>query len=202
MNSKRISIALAPRPAFTGIKPVEADRVSPAPIDRPAKCVLLRPLPATRRRLPSSTDIEGFLKEMTAQETCGLENRSPIFPPHSAQRWEQSKRGTRQQLLARVHQASTTKGNKMTVKVLVMSDRSDEYTGKKGLVKQQIITVMDLSDTGERLAQPIEYALSDEEKPAHAGKLQDRVINLGIRELIPFGGRMRARGKIVGLVGK
>jgi len=32
--------------------------------------------------------------------------------------------------------------------------------------------------------------------------LQDRVINLGIRELIPFGGRMRARGKIVGLVGK
>jgi hypothetical protein len=94
------------------------------------------------------------------------------------------------------------KGNQMTVKVLVMSDRSDEYTGKKGLVKQQIITVMDLSDTGERLAQPIEYALSDEEKPVHAGKLQDRVINLGIRELIPFGGRMRARGKIVGLVGK
>jgi hypothetical protein len=31
----------------------------------------------------------------------------------------------------------------MTIKALVMSDRSDEYTGKKGLVKQQIITVMD-----------------------------------------------------------
>jgi len=90
----------------------------------------------------------------------------------------------------------------MTVKALVMSDRSDEYTGKKGLVKQQIITVMDLSDTGERLAQPIEYALSDEEKPVHAGKLQDKVINLGIRELIPFGGRMRARGRIVGLIAK
>jgi len=83
-----------------------------------------------------------------------------------------------------------------------MSDRSDEYTGKKGLVKQQIITVMDLSDTGERLAQPIEYALSDEEKPVHAGKLQDKVINLGIRELIAFGNKMRARGRIVGLVGK
>jgi hypothetical protein len=94
------------------------------------------------------------------------------------------------------------KGNQMTVKALVMSDRSDEYTGKKGLVKQQIITVMDLSDTGERLAQPIEYALSDEEKPVHAGKLQDKVINLGIRELIPFGGRMRARGRIVGLIAK
>jgi hypothetical protein len=90
----------------------------------------------------------------------------------------------------------------MTVKVLVMSDRSDEYTGKRGLVKQQIITVMDQSDTGERLGQPIEYALSDEEKPVHAGKLQDKVINLAIRELIPFGGRLRARGKIIGLIGK
>jgi len=90
----------------------------------------------------------------------------------------------------------------MTVKVLVMSDRSDEYMGKKGMVKQQVITVMDQSDTGERLAQPIEYAMSDEEKPLHAGKLQDKVITLGIRELIAFGNKMRARGKIVGVVGK
>lgn len=83
-----------------------------------------------------------------------------------------------------------------------MSDRSDEYTGKKGLVKQQIITVMDQSDTGERLGQPIEYAMSEEEKPVHAGKLQDKVINLGIRELAAFGSKLRARGKIVGVVGK
>jgi hypothetical protein len=33
-------------------------------------------------------------------------------------------------------------------------------------------------------------------------KLQDKVINLGIRELIPFGGRLGVTGKIVGLVGK
>ena len=52
----------------------------------------------------------------------------------------------------------------MTFKAQVMSDRSDEYMGKKGVVKQQVITVMDVSDTGERLAQPIEYAMSDEEK--------------------------------------
>jgi hypothetical protein len=92
--------------------------------------------------------------------------------------------------------------HKMTIKALVLSDRPDEYTGKKGLVKQQILTVMDLSESGERLVQPIEYALSDEEKPVHAGKLQDKLINLGIRELLPFGGRLRARGKIVGVVGK
>lgn len=80
-----------------------------------------------------------------------------------------------------------------------MSDRPDEYTGKKGLVKQQIVTVMDMSETGERLVQPIEYSMTDEEKAIHAGKLQDKVINLGIRELLPFGGRLRARGRIVGL---
>ena len=123
---------------------------------------------------------------------------------HSARWREHVKRGTRQHLLAvRVStSASNTQKDSMTTKALVMSDRSDEYTGKKGLVKQQIITVMDLSDTGERLVQPIEYAMSDDEKAVHAGKLQDKVINLGIRELIPFGGRLRARGKIVGLVGK
>jgi len=41
----------------------------------------------------------------------------------------------------------------MTIKALVMSDRPDEYTGKKGSSNNKIITVMDLSDTGERLAQ-------------------------------------------------
>ncbi len=75
----------------------------------------------------------------------------------------------------------------MTIKALVVSDRPDDYTGKKGLVKQQIITVMNVSDTGERLVQPIEYALSDEEKSRHAGKLQDKVINISFREFIPFG---------------
>ena len=90
----------------------------------------------------------------------------------------------------------------MTIKSLVMSDRPDEYTGKRGLVKQQIITVMDQSDTGERLAQPIEYALSEEEKPLHAGKLRDKIISLEIRELVPFGGRLRARGKIASVLTK
>ena len=90
----------------------------------------------------------------------------------------------------------------MTIKVLVQSERADEYTGKRGLVKQQIITVMDQSETGERLAQPIEYAMSEDEKPVHAGKLQDKVIHLGIRELSIFGSKLRARGRIVGLAGK
>jgi hypothetical protein len=94
------------------------------------------------------------------------------------------------------------KKKSMTIKALVMSDRPDEYTGKMGLVKQQVITVIDQSESGERLGQPIEYSMAEEEKPTYAGKLQDKVIMLGIRELVPFGGRLRARGKIVSLFGK
>ena len=88
----------------------------------------------------------------------------------------------------------------MTIKALVQSERADEYTGKRGLVKQQIISVLDQSETGERLPQPIEYSLSEDEKAAHAGKLQDKVIHLGIRELTMFGTKLRARGRIAGVV--
>jgi hypothetical protein len=86
----------------------------------------------------------------------------------------------------------------MNCKVLVMSERSDSYAGKKGIVNQQLINCMDRSDSpAERLVQPIEYALSDEEKVKYAGKLDDKTIVLGLREMTPFGGRLRARGRII-----
>jgi len=85
----------------------------------------------------------------------------------------------------------------MTITVLVLSDRPDEYTGKRGLVKQQILTVIDQEAGTNRLTQPLEYALSEDEKPKYAGKLQDKAIKLGIREIVPFGGRLRVRGQIV-----
>jgi ribosomal protein S8E len=140
----------------------------------------------------------------TKQQAVCLAQSSVGFPadvPRIA--WDEPKaeKHALRSLAVRVSKPASHPRKKMTIKALVMSDRSDEYTGKKGLVKQQIITVMDQSE-GERLAQPVEYAMSDEEKAVHAGKLQDKVIQLGIRELLPFGGRLRARGKIVGLVGK
>ena len=85
----------------------------------------------------------------------------------------------------------------MTIKALVLSDRPDEYTGKKGLVKQQVITVIDQEAGTNRLTQPLEYSMNEEEKLKFAGKLQDKTIKLGIREIVPFGGRMRVRGQIV-----
>jgi hypothetical protein len=89
----------------------------------------------------------------------------------------------------------------MTIKALVLSDRPDEYTGKKGLVKQQVINVIDQEVGHNRLTQPLEYAMSEDEKPKYAGKLQDKSIKLGIREIVPFGGRLRVRGQIVEVEG-
>jgi hypothetical protein len=89
----------------------------------------------------------------------------------------------------------------MTIKGLVLSDRPDSYTGKKGVVNQQILNVIDQEPGVNRLAQPLEYALNDDEKLRYAGKLQDKTIQLGIREIVPFGGRLRVRGQIVSVDG-
>ena len=44
---------------------------------------------------------------------------------------------------------------------------------------------------------PFDYAMSEDEKTKYAGKLQDQYITIGVRELMPFGGRLRDRGAIV-----
>ena len=85
----------------------------------------------------------------------------------------------------------------MKLTVTVISDRPDEYVGKRGLVKSQIITCQDVDPSGYRLLMPFDYTLSEDEKAKYAGKLQDKQIVIGVRELVPFGGRLRARGAIV-----
>jgi hypothetical protein len=85
----------------------------------------------------------------------------------------------------------------MQLKVSVISDRPDEYIGKRGLVKSQIITCQDVDPSGFRLLVPFDYTLNEDEKTKWAGKLQDKQIVIGVRELVPFGGRLRARGAIV-----
>lgn len=93
--------------------------------------------------------------------------------------------------------AEIEKENTMQLKVLVTSDRPDEYVGKKGLVKNQVITCQDVDPSGFRLLMPFDYTMSDDEKGKFAGKLQDKMIVIGVRELMPFGGRLRARGVII-----
>jgi len=93
--------------------------------------------------------------------------------------------------------AGNTKENTVQLKVLITSDRPDEYVGKKGLVKNQVITCQDVDPSGFRLLVPFDYTLNEDEKAKYAGKLQDKHIVVGVRELTPFGGRLRARGAII-----
>ena len=74
----------------------------------------------------------------------------------------------------------------MQLKVAVISDRPDEYVGKRGLVKSQIITSQDVDPSGYRLLVPFDYTLSEDEKPKYAGKLLDKHIVIGVRELVPL----------------
>jgi hypothetical protein len=118
--------------------------------------------------------------------------------------WSKPTRGPRKHALVvsmGIHTSKPRKQNSMTLKGLVLSERPDEYTGKKGLVKQQVVTVIDQEAGNNRLTQPLEYSLSEDEKPKYAGKLQDKTIRLAIREIIPFGGRLRVRGNILEVEG-
>jgi hypothetical protein len=120
---------------------------------------------------------------------CNQANKATIyskqFPIRSRQRT-----GT-------TNNAGKTTNKNMQLKVSVVSDRPDEYVGKKGLVKQQVITCQDVDPSGYRLLMPFDYTLNEEEKAKWAGKLQDKQIVVGVRELVPFGGRLRARGAII-----
>jgi hypothetical protein len=102
-------------------------------------------------------------------------------------------------LLRQLQEANNNAENKRKMKltVSIISDRPDEYVGKRGLVKSQIITCQDVDPSGFRLLMPFDYTLSEDEKTKWAGKLQDKQIVIGVRELVPFGGRLRARGAII-----
>jgi hypothetical protein len=95
------------------------------------------------------------------------------------------------------NEAGNRKLKHMQLRVSVVSDRPDEYIGKKGLVKQQVITCQDVDPSGYRLLMPFDYSMNEDEKTKWAGKLQDKQIVIGVRELMPFGGRLRARGAII-----
>jgi len=77
-----------------------------------------------------------------------------------------------------------------------MSERTESFTGKRGLISQVMLTVME-TGKGTRLTQVIDYPLSDDEKLAHAGRMLDKTVTLGIREINMFGGRVRVRGELI-----
>ena len=74
---------------------------------------------------------------------------------------------------------------------------SEIRTGKRGLVKQQVLSLLD-TDKTDRFVNTFDYAMSREEAEQHSGKLCDKVIELGVHSFdAMFNGRLRARGRIV-----
>ena len=85
------------------------------------------------------------------------------------------------------------------MRINVVSDAPDEYKAKTGaVVKSHVLACQDVCQSGARLKNTFDYTLSEEEKDKFAGKLLDKTIELDVNELspAPFGGRLRARGRI------
>lgn len=86
----------------------------------------------------------------------------------------------------------------MTAKCLCIEQRADSYTGKRGVVHQQVATFLDISGQ-HRLINTFDYVLSAADLEHLKGaSLRDQQVELGITAFEPtFGGRLRARGSIL-----
>lgn len=85
----------------------------------------------------------------------------------------------------------------MKVKVSVLGERVEQFQGKRGPVKQNILCLMDM-DNENRLLNTFDYVMNDEEVEKLSGKIKDKVIDVGITGLdAGFGGRLRAKGKLI-----
>ena len=85
----------------------------------------------------------------------------------------------------------------MQIVCRVVADMPNEYVGKKGAVKDQRLSLLDIDESGHRMKNTFDYDLSDDEKAKYAGKLLDKQVRLGVSDFLVFGGRLRARGKLL-----
>ena len=85
----------------------------------------------------------------------------------------------------------------MKVKAQVVSERVDEYQGKRGQIKQHMLALLDM-DTENRLVNTFDYVMGKDEVEKWSGKLVNKIIEVGIATLeITFAGRLRAKGKLI-----
>jgi hypothetical protein len=85
----------------------------------------------------------------------------------------------------------------MEAKAQIISERLESYTGKRGRVEERIISCLDL-DSATPFINTFDYVLRDDEAEKHSGKIQGKIAKLGISAFEPvFGGRLRAKGKIL-----
>jgi hypothetical protein len=89
----------------------------------------------------------------------------------------------------------------MKFKALCNAERPNEYNGKKGQVKEVILTFVDMTEDGESIRQNVDFVLSDELKIQWAGKAKGKFFVLELNSLETFGGSLRGQGKFT-LIGK
>jgi len=100
---------------------------------------------------------------------------------------------------------SGSRGNRgeqkqMITEVTVLTESAEEYDGKKGRVKMQRVSVLDM-DGKCRFKNTFDYDLSDDERDKYTGKLLGKRLTLGVSDFVVFGGRLRARGQILAVHG-
>jgi len=88
----------------------------------------------------------------------------------------------------------------MKIECLVVAENANSYTGKKGFVSMQRLTLLD-QDNDSRFLNTFDYDMSDEEKAKFTGKISGRVVKLGVVDLQPMNGRLKARGRILEVQG-
>ena len=78
----------------------------------------------------------------------------------------------------------------------VINERTDSFIGKRGKVENQVVSVLDQDE--HAMINTLDYALSEEEKSKHSGKLVGKRVQLAVTDAkTDFGGRLRLHGKIL-----
>jgi len=87
----------------------------------------------------------------------------------------------------------------MQINCTVTNDVAHSYSGKKGAVTSQRLTLLDIDPVAQvRFGQLFDYDLTPEETTQYGiGKLLGKNIVVGVTDWMVFGGRFRARGKII-----
>jgi hypothetical protein len=86
----------------------------------------------------------------------------------------------------------------MVAKCLCIEQRRESFTGKRGIVHQQVLTLLDLSPE-HRLLNTFDYVLSAEDtEQLKDASLRDQQVEVAITAFEPaFGGRLKARGRLL-----
>ena len=86
----------------------------------------------------------------------------------------------------------------MQFKGMILAERAESYTGKRGVVHMRILSLLDQDKVAPAL-NTLDYVVTEEESKIYNGELAPgQVLEIGVNNFRPaFGGRLRLEGKIL-----